>query len=489
MLKTAEYLAALNPGACENYCRIKGIDFLEVNPFSFSALEEVVDCMSTFIAEGISLAYVFQCADVWSIYMKGVSDEKYHKALDLVLHYGGPTDFMYYIRGCYRMGFPAISNEEYDALERLYLDTFPSLSFFREQTDDDDIYPEIVKEAIRMSGVKSTGKSGAKAISKLNLTSNARYDDLNTEKSTSIRPVVDPSEAYNFWCSAPVCRVHFSLKIDGVNTKIASSEEHGMELALSRGRSTDSIDYSEAIQTFLQLKGIDVRKVPGRITGESFVGVENLKTVVTHYPDKNYKTPKSTAMAMLRAPHNFIREDLQYLTFCAFDYNGFKPDESFRMLQEVGFDTPPALEFDGEEIPRSSIAEFNEWMNHNVLDPLYERGNELGIGSDGVVMYLLADIDAERNDKYSNCNIAIKYGHWAAATYVSRVTGILFEQRRVEASIVLEIEPCLTRDMNTATRVGVGSPDILIRDGIQMGDEIVFERKSEAYNVYLRKKE
>ena len=128
-------------------------------------------------------------------------------------------------------------------------------------------------------------------------------------------------------------------------------------------------------------------------------------------------------------------------------------------------------------------------MNTHVLDPLYEQGNKLGIGSDGVVMYLLADINTERKDKYSDSNIAIKYGHWAAATYVSRVTGIVFEQRRVEASIVLEIEPCLTRDMNTATRVGVGSPDILIRDGIRIGDEIVFERKSEAYNVYLRKKE
>lgn len=489
MSKTAEYLCAVNAQACEQYCHIKGIDFLGVNPFSFSGAEDILDCLSTFMGEGISLAYVFKCPEVWSIYMHSISEEQYHTAFDLILYHGGPADFMLYLRACYRMGFPAIENTEYDAIERLYLNTFPELSFLTEQTDDDDVYPTLVKEAIRMSGVRSVGKSGAKAISRLDLSSNENYADLNTEKSTSIRPVVDVSEAFDFWKASTVCRVHFSLKIDGVNTKLACSEENGMELALSRGRAADSIDYTEAIRTFIEVKGIDATKIPGRITGESFVGIEDLKTVINHYPDKGYKTPKSTAMAMLRAPHNFIKEDLKYLTFCAFDYNGLKPDESFRLLKEAGFDTPPALEFDGDQIPRNSLEDFDAWMNTNVLDPLFERGNAMGIGSDGVVMYLLADINTERKDKYSDSNIAIKYGHWAAATYVSRVTGMVFEQRRVNASIVLEIEPCLTRDMNTATRVGVGSPDILIRDNIHVGDAIVFERKSEAYNVYLRKKE
>lgn len=489
MLKTAEYLGALDPQACIKYCEAKGIDPHGVNPFSFSSAPEVLDCISTFLGEGISLSYVFNCPDVWSIYLKSIADENFHKGIELVLYYGRPADFMYYVRACYRLGYAAIPDSEFDAIERFYLDAFPSLSFFTEQTQDDDVYPEIVKEAIRLSSVRSTGKSGAKAISRMNLQDNANYSDLNTEKSTSIRPVVDASEAFNFWCSSPACRVHFSLKIDGVNTKIANSAEKGLELALSRGRATDSIDYTDAIRSFINLKGINAKALPGRVTGESFIGLEDLKVIISHYPDKGYKTPKSTAMAMLRAPHNFREEDIKYLTCCAFDYNGMKPNESFALLQQAGFQTPPALEFDGEEIPRSSLEEFDAWMNSNVLDPLYEQGNALGIGSDGVVMYLLADIDTERKDKYSDSNIAIKYGHWAAATYVSKVTGIVFEQRRVEASIVLEIEPCVTRDMNTATRVGVGSPDILIRDGIRVGDEVVFERKSEAYNVYLRKKE
>ena len=489
MNKTADYLAAVNPAACQQYCNIKGINYSLVNPFPFASAPEVIDCMSTFISEGISLSYVFTCKDVWLLYLKSITEERYHDALALILEYGAPGDFMLYVRACYRFGFPAISDADYDSLEKLYSDAFPNLTFIFGQTHDDDQYSSLVMQAIKMSGVKPSGKSGAKSLKKLNLEKGSKYEDLNTEKSTSIRPVVTAQEAFDFWCNAPVCRVHFSLKIDGINTKLATAEDVGVELALSRGRAADSIDYSDAIKTFVRVKGIDAAAVPGRITGESFVNIDDLKIVQSHYPDKSYKSPKSTAMAMLRAPHNFIEDDLKYLSFRAFDYNGLKPDEAYKALTSAGFETPPYFEFDGELIPRTSLEDFNAWMDANVLDPLFQEGERLGIGSDGVVMFLLANIDTERKDKYSDSNIAIKYGHWAAATYVSRVTGIVFDQRRVEASIVLEIEPCQTRDMNTATRVGVGSPDILIRDDVRVGDLIEFERKSEAYNVYLNKRE
>ena len=39
------------------------------------------------------------------------------------------------------------------------------------------------------------------------------------------------------------------------------------------------------------------------------------------------------------------------------------------------------------------------WMNINVLQPLLEAGERRGVGSDGVVMFLLADINTERKDK------------------------------------------------------------------------------------------
>ncbi len=487
--KTASYLRHLNEDAFKKYCEIRNVNPLTIDAAVIDKPSDVEDCLCAFLEEGITPLYVIQDKPVWVSYIKSLVDERYHDGVDMTIMSGLPADFLYFSRACYRMGFSMFEDTTYDVIEKIYIMAYPALEFLNAQTYDDDVYNAIVKEAIRVSGVRNNGRSGAKALSELKLTDNAAYNDLNTEKSTSIRPVVDPAEAFEFWKNAPMCDVHFSLKIDGVNTKMAFAKNKGLELALSRGRSADSIDYTDAIRAFIQTHGIDAISLDGRVTGESFVGLKDLQIVASHYPDKNYKTPKSTAMAMLRSPHNFEASDLKYLNCLAFDYNGLAPNIAFDILEKAGFATPPAIVFSGESIPRTSLEEFNEWMEMNVLKPMFIKGSELGIGSDGVVMYLLADINTERKDKYSDKNIAIKYGPWAAATYTSRVTGFAFDQRRVEASIVLEIEPCVTRDMNTATRVGIGSPDILIRDDVRIGDTIEFERKSEAYNVYLRKKE
>lgn len=489
-LQIAEYLEAIDPAMCMQYCQQHQIPYLDVLPFTFQKGDEVYDCLSQFLDNGIPLDKLFLHSEIWGLYLRDITEPRYHNAIDMLMANGGPAELMLYFRACYRFGFPAMDDKSNDVLEQLYIMTFPSLRFLAEQTYDDDDYSGLVLDAIKMSGVRSAGKQVAATLDTSELSSNPIYADLNTEKSKSIRPVVTPEEAFEFWKAAPMCRVHFSLKIDGVNTKISFStkDDEGLQLALSRGRAADSIDYTEAIRRVLKSRGVDDTKLAGRVTGESFVGLEVLPIIQSHYPDKDYKTPKSTAMAMLRAPDNFLEEDYQYLYFNAFDYNGVLPDKAFRLIQDAQIEVPPYLEFDGEDIPRDSLENFNAWMEEHVINPLYKAGEQKGVGSDGVVMFLLTEINTERKDKYSDSNIAIKYGPWGAATYQSTVKSIIFEQRRVEASIVLEIEPTIMRDRNTATRVGVGSPDILIRDNVRIGDVIEFERKSEAYNVYLRKK-
>ena len=484
-MRVAEYIASLSEEYLQRYCEYYKIPLVDVIPYEFQHGDEVYTCLGVFLDDGIPLDILFLNPDVWGMYLKEITEERYHPALDMLLYNGGPADLILYFRACYRLGFPAIDDKSSDVLEDLYVATFPALRFLKEQTYDDDEYTGLVSEAIRLSGVRSTGKRVTTTVN-----DNTVYNELNLEKSTSIRPIITSEEAFDFWKAAPKCRVHFSLKIDGVNTKVSFStkEDEGLQLALSRGRATDSIDYTEAVRRLLEIRGIDDTKLSGRITGESFVGLEALPIIQAHYPDKEYKTPKSTAMAMLRAPDNFLEEDYKYLSFNAFDCEGMLPDAAFKLLQEAGMEVPPYLEFDGESIPRDTLENFNSWMDANVLKPLYEAGETYGVASDGVVMFLLADINTERKDKYSDSNIAIKYGPWGAVTYQSVVTRIIFEQRRVEASIVLEVEPVVMRDHNTATRVGVGSPDILIRDDVRLGDTIEFERKSEAYNVYLRKK-
>lgn len=493
-VKVASYLAGLDIKACMEFCKQVGLDFYDVTPFVFEDASQVEDCLVSFINRGVSAEYLLLNVNVWAMYLHSLTEERFHKGIDLMLSTQDPASIMYFFRACYRFGMPAIEDSVSDIFETVYSITFPRLSFLKTTSYDDDEYDSLVLDAVAMCSAKRTAPRSQKAdngqatVRQMDLTSK-EYTDLNSEKSRSIRPVVTSEEAFEFWCNAPMCRVHFSLKIDGVNTKMSFSDKdgEGLTLALSRGRAANSIDYTQAIKNMFKCKSVQDSLLSGKVTGESFVGLGDLKIIQAKYQNKDYKTPKSTAMAMLRAPDNFDARDYGLLSFCAFDYQGLPPDVAFQKLQDAGLTTPPALEFAGEEIPRTSLEDFNTWMMENVLDPLWVQGATLGIGSDGVVMYLLADITTERKDQYSDSNIAIKYHHWAAATYRSRVTGIVFEQRRVEASIVLVLEPVVTRDGNTATRAGVGSPDILISDGVKIGDLVLFERKSEAYNVYLGK--
>lgn len=484
----ASYLLILNENEFNTYCETHNIIKEEITGYNFTSSDEVMQCMSTLLANGFSLELVLNNPEVWWIYLQTIVDERFHTGISLLLEGWSPANILYFLRACYRFGIPAMSDANYDALEKLYVSTFPQLHIFEEQTYDDDEYPTLVLEALRLCNAKLTKSNDGS----LHLTEakSAAYKNLNSEKSTSIRPVTDPVDAFTFWREAPMCDVIFSLKIDGVNTKASFAQDgSGLELALSRGRATDSIDYTEAIKMMMKSHNIDETLLKGKLTGESFVPLNSLALLQKKYMDKEYKTPKSTAMAMLRAPSNFDTEDFKHLYLCAFDYAELPKDKVFESLSAVGFPTPPTIRVKGEEIPRDSLENFNQWMDERILKPLYLAGQELGIGSDGVVMDLLADIHTERKDKYSDSNIAIKYSYWAAKTYQSVVEDIIFEQRRVEASIVLVIKPVLMRDYNTATRVGIGSPDILIKDNVRIGDTIEFERKSEAYNVYLRKVE
>ena len=485
--KVAGYLYTLYPPACDLYCDQNLLDKYSILPLSLDTVEAVEDCIYLFEECGLPLEFLFYNQEVWGNYLKLITEPRYHAAIEMVLATQNPAELLSYFRACYRFGFPALDDPTSDKIERLYIETFPSLSFFLDQTYDDEEYSLIVTEAIKMSSVK-VSKSGKTNYISSDALNSAEYAEMNTKKSTTIRPVISPEEAFEFWKNAPTCDVHFSLKIDGVNTKALFNEDgSGLKLAISRGRSADSIDYTDALNAMFKVKGIDTSKLHGLVTGESEVRPADLKKIVSRYPDRDYKTSKSTAMAMLRAPGSFLEEDFQYLTFSPFSCEDLRVDLAFAALEEAGLKTPPHMVVKGTDIPKTSVEEFDEWLTKNVLDMLWMQACQHGISSDGVVMYLIGDVFTERKDVYSDANIAIKYGYWASAEYTGTVDSIIVEQQRTTASIVLQIAPVVMRDGNTATRVGIGSPDILMRDNVRVGDKILFTRKSEAYDVYLKK--
>lgn len=483
--KIARYIAALNFDVLRKYCEENDIDWRVVKSFDFETPEQVYDCLSAFVSNKIPLNILFLNPDVWGIYLCSIVEEKFLNGMRLLLQIGNPANILYFFNMCYKFGLSAIEDQDYDAILKLYLVAFPHLSFFLNETYDDMEYPTVVVDAFNLCKIKKS------AVKKQDTqTGDTVFDTLNSEKSKSVRPVTESQEAFNYWCTSPECDVNFSLKIDGINTKVIFDEvKGGLQLALSRGRATKSVDYTQAFKNYLKFTSVDAPNIKGRITGESFLTRTDLEFIKSKYPEKEFKTPKSTAMSMLRAADNFDFEDYQRLSFCAFNYNELRTDLAFDKLNELGFTTPPNITVKSGNIPRDSLENFNEWLDKNVFQVLWQQGFERGIASDGVVMQLLLDSERDRSDVYSDNNIALKYSLWQAVPYESEVEEIIVEQKRVEASIVLIIKPVITRDSNTATRVGVGSPDILINDNIRVGDKIRFERKSEAYNVYLNKVE
>ena len=484
-IKALRYLMGLCPveGYAFAYLQQWGVtSWTGGDPLQITDAASCMDCLVAFMNAGVWPGYLFERGEVWSHYILSVVPEQYHAAIRLLMgELGTPEDLMLYFRACYRFGHSVIPDQEYDALERLYSQTFQHMSFLTERSPEEDTLTYKVEEAIRLSGFHSSRSEVKRPVLDDSIAAS-----LNAEKSTSVKPVRSYQEAYEFLVVSPRCRTHISLKADGINTK--GILESKLTVALSRGRASDSWDFTEALNRVFVQQGINLEGLDGKITGESLVDPAYLPTLRDKYPGKEYKSPKSAAAAMLRAPDKFDLVDYQHLRFYPFEFAELAKDEAFKLFEEHGFSMLPYKQFEAGEIPLGSVEEFTEWIQ-KTLDYLWEEGERLGIGSDGVVLQLLDVADSDRADKYSDLNIAMKLSHWTEADYTSKVVEIEFTQRRVEMSCVLIVEPVTTRDLNVATRVSIGSPAILVADGVRVGDTISFTRKSEAINIYLGKVE
>lgn len=480
MYKIAALLKALNKTTFEEYCDKNGIDKMYVVDICLETPELVMMCMQEMLKYGIWLGFLFNHREIWSRYMLSIVHDKYRNAVNLVLSLGTPGDLIVFFRACYKFGYEVIDNEEYDALERFYLETYPELGYLRERVNEDSRYSEVVQMALKMSVTKMSKGTTAKAPPV-----DGMYSSLNFEKSTSIMPLRTVQEVYDYLKASPTCRTHWSLKMDGFNVKALWNDGGGgLNIALSRGRATDSWDYTTALKLYLKAHNIDETLLSGKITGEALVDASALDILRAKYPDKDYKSSKSTAGAMLRAPQNFEEDDYKFLNFYPFEYDERMKDVAFAELTSAGLTPPPAIIVEAGDIPLLGLAEFTTWLNETILDPLWSAGSERQGESDGVVLQLLTTVEEDRADKYSDLNVALKFSHWSERVYESTVRNIIFEQQRVLMSVVIEVDPVVTRDMNVATRVSAGSPAILVRDGVRIGDKIRFIRRSEAINVY-----
>lgn len=382
----------------------------------------------------------------------------------------------------YRVGDPIITDktyEEYTKILKEHPNTKVVLAEYFCRTYDEDPIPYKLLEELGEKPV----------INKISDIDKYRerqkyFDILNEDKSLSCRAIISYEDAWEFFNLYRKLEkdLMVSLKMDGINTK--SIYDNGdLKLSLSRGRSSESFDFTDQTKLVLPNK-INIVKNDFKVTGESFVTYEGVTKLRDNVNKDKYKTCKSSAISLLRVRHDL--EYYKYLKTVIFNAEGLSEtlESTFNILKENGFEVVPHKLIKWQEIP-DTLEAFKHWAKSEIFDYMWNFGEITP--SDGIVVEV-NDLTyvGETKDQYSNRQIALKFEQWSFSTYTGIVKNIIWRQNRVHASVRVEIEPIETVDGCTAQYINVFNPYILISNKIKIGSIIHFERNSDAVNILIQ---
>ena len=374
-------------------------------------------------------------------------------------------------RYCYRVGLPTLSDDDYDVLEeKIRNEHYEEFKAYLERSYDDDPVPSQLLQKLGIEEV-STGVP------------TEYYTYLDEDKSNSIRAVRSYDEVWEFVQNNSGKDIHVSLKMDGVNSKTLYKDGK-YQLTLSRGRASNSLDYTQGAERILP------RRIDGegfvKITAECFVTEKSLPVLRQKYDVDKYKTSKSAAVSLLRVPHD--DEDYKDLNALAFRVDGIpfrSVHEEYEYLESKGFTTPPHFV---TSVPKCiNFEDFKIWLKKSVFDRMAAFKEEYP--SDGVVFEVdtLNDFYEEKN-QYSDRQIALKFEQWGFEMLRGKITDIQIEQRRVYKSVRIKIDPIKSSDGCNATYINGFNPGIIIENGLYVGQEVWFERNAGAVNILIHGK-
>lgn len=379
-------------------------------------------------------------------------------------------------RYTYANGFPLMNDAQYESIQRYIKNNGLAQEYLDRTYDDDPVPFELLQEF------------GYEVYIPVNSAlRNEYYQILNAEKSTSIDSVTTYLAAWSKFQSVKGHDLVMSLKVDGVYTKKAYVKGEFVA-GLSRGRASDSWDYTDALAKIVprKLTGEGIADVV-RLNSECFMIPSSLPYLRAKYDPDKYKTEKSSAISFLRVPRD--AEDYQYLRILTFSAEGLgnSISESLDHADRLGFTTVPRIKISPAEVP-ATFDDFVPWLR-NLLDRMNEMAiaSIAGTASDGVVV----EVDSytyvpEVKGQYSPRNFALKMEHWAFDTYPAIVKEIIDDdQGRVWRSCRLRIEPMITKDGTEARIINGFNPSILQANGIYPGQRIYFERNSGAINTLI----
>ena len=385
---------------------------------------------------------------------------------------GREEDLYRLARFCYSCGSPIISDEFYTKLEDTLIERGKCAELISQSQDDDDVPVDLLEEFNMTNLIYS------------NRVESEYFRFLDSEKSMSIKALIDYGEFYNYCRATPSEDKIFSPKKDGINLK--NLYVNGvMELATTRGRKDTGacFDVTENLSKVVPHRiSTDVEHVI--VYGEC--GVD--KSKVSSMPRKtggDFSQSKTAAMSIMRTG---LDDETYYkfVKFHAFGADGVSNTVSGTIdkLKEWGFDTVPYIIVRAQDIPKN-FEEFCDFTK-SMLDKMWELSKEYDMETDGVVVDINdKNFIATQSGHYLSRNCALKFEYWSHKYYVGIVKNIIVEQQAVDASAVIEIEPFRTSDNCAARRITSYNPSYLFSLGLYKGQKVYFERNSNAINIIL----
>jgi NAD-dependent DNA ligase len=377
-------------------------------------------------------------------------------------------------RAMYRLGSPIISDQMYDKIFNSFETSGVLPEFVGRTYDDDPIPHELMKEFGLEWQIPINPEHRAKL-----------HSLLETEKTTSIRPITEYSHAWGFIQSTFGKDLVFSLKADGIFTQKAY-KEYDFSIGLSRGRTGECLDLTDGL-SYLVPRMVDPEKAPPlfRVYSECQAKSKSLDYLRAKYAIDKYKQEKTAARSMLASVRDAddYKNHLNLLTFRV-EGVGTTISESLKFAEDLGFTTIPYLKVNADDVPKT-YEEFIEWIR-NILDYLHDKQIELDIAADGVVV----EVDdksfiPDQVGQYTARNAALKLEHWSYVVYPAIVEGIITEQGAMFGSCKIAIKPMTTVDRTTAKLVNGFNLSVIEANGIFPGKRIYFERNSGAINTLL----
>lgn len=373
-------------------------------------------------------------------------------------------------RYMYRIGKPFLEDKVFDSMEKILLKNGVITQELHDRSYDDDPVPyNLLRELNLEKYIVNFGSYSPYA----------RY--LDEEKSLSINPLFDYSPIFEYFQSYRHLELIVSLKVDGINSKNLYLNGDLM-LSLSRARAGEGIDFTKNISNILPIY-TDISEKEVKVFCENYVDADYLEVLRSKYDPTSYKTCRTSATSLLRVTH--ASEDYKHLHSLAFGAEGLPYSTisaTLDYLKSQGFETVPYMILKPNTVP-DNYDKFVEFIKA-IGDKFME--STLDIPSDGLVVDIndLTHVGVV-SGKYSDRNIALKIHHWSSKYYKGIIKNIILEQKAVNASCRVEIEPMLTNDGCEARIVNVHNPRILIENGYTVGSEVYYERQSGTINTLL----